>query len=139
MSSHIHKITEVDEGRKVGICAGCGPDSPVVWRHSNGRSYWICRRGPSWLGGQATPESRRAYAIPSKYGISVAEYDALLAKQGGICAICSRTCSTGRRLSVDHEHDSGRIRGLLCNSCNRAIGLFGDDPARLHAAIAYLS
>lgn len=133
----VHKLTDVDELRQIATCAGCGPDSAVVYRIGRGRGYWACQNG-SWKGGRKTPETRRAYAIPTKFGISVVEYDALLAKQSGVCAICSQVCSTGNHLAVDHDHNTGRIRGLLCSRCNRAIGLLGDDLARLQQAIAYL-
>jgi hypothetical protein len=71
-----------------------------------------------------------------RYGISPAEYDALLAKQDGACAICRRR-SKGR-LCVDHCHVTGMIRGLLCNECNGALGYLKDDQASLVAALAYL-
>lgn len=70
------------------------------------------------------------------YGISVAEYDALFAKQGGVCAIC-RKRSKGR-LCVDHCHVTGTVRGLLCSACNIALGSLKDDQASLVAALAYL-
>jgi hypothetical protein len=70
------------------------------------------------------------------YGISPAEYDALLAKQGGACAIC-RKRSKGR-LCVDHCHLTGTIRGLLCRACNLVLGALKDDQASLVAALAYL-
>jgi Recombination endonuclease VII len=71
-----------------------------------------------------------------RYGISPAEYDALLAKQNGACAICRRR-SKGR-LCVDHCHVTGMIRGLLCRECNGALGYLKDDQASLVAALAYL-
>jgi Recombination endonuclease VII len=71
-----------------------------------------------------------------RYGISPAEYDALLEKQGGACAIC-RKRSKGR-LCVDHCHVTGMVRGLLCNECNGALGYLKDDQASLVAALAYL-
>jgi Recombination endonuclease VII len=72
----------------------------------------------------------------TRYGISPAEYDALLAKQNGACAICRRRPKG--RLCVDHCHVTGRIRGLLCHSCNLALGYLRDDQASLIAAVAYL-
>jgi hypothetical protein len=70
------------------------------------------------------------------YGISAAEYDALLAKQGGVCAICRRRPKG--RLCVDHCHLTGMIRGLLCHSCNLGLGSMKEDQASLVAALAYL-
>jgi hypothetical protein len=71
-----------------------------------------------------------------RYGILPAEYDALLAKQGGACAICRKRAKG--RLCVDHCHLTGTIRGLLCHACNRALGALKDDQASLVAALAYL-
>lgn len=79
-----------------------------------------------------------------QYGLTTDQYEAMHAAQGGRCAICRRPevakSSKGKALSlaVDHDHGSGRVRGLLCGPCNRAIGLFGDDVERLRTAIAYL-
>src|SRR5262245_31068034 len=81
------------------------------------------------------PKARRAY-LKRCFGISPAEYDALLAKQNGACAICRRRSK--RRLCVDHCHVTGRIRGLLCYFCNLALGYLRDDQASLVAALAYL-
>jgi hypothetical protein len=55
------------------------------------------------------------------YGLSADDYDALLAEQGGVCALCRRQDSTGRRLAVDHDHVTGRIRALVCFNCNTKI------------------
>ena len=71
-----------------------------------------------------------------RYGISTADYDALLARQGGACAICRR--KSDRRLQVDHCHTTKEVRGLLCNNCNTTLGRCRDDPDILRAAIAYL-
>ncbi len=81
-----------------------------------------------------------------KYGIDRDEYDAMFAAQGGVCAICGNAetrvnprTATIRLLTVDHDHSTGAIRGLLCNNCNRALGLFGDDLSRVRAAALYLT
>jgi hypothetical protein len=81
----------------------------------------------------------RADHLRRKYGITQADYEALLARQNGGCAICRRKPNEKISLHVDHEHDSGRIRGLLCFRCNNALGDLGDDPVQLQRAIAYLS
>ena len=84
-----------------------------------------------------TPEQRRCNLLRGKYGIEPAEYDAILIKQGGGCAICGSIASR-RYLHVDHCHKTGRVRGLLCNTCNIGLGHFKDDPERLSRAVVYL-
>ncbi len=77
------------------------------------------------------------------YGITYAERDALILAQGGVCAVCNKPpeCgphSSSRQLQLDHCHGTGAIRGMLCTHCNRALGLFKDDPRVLRAAADYL-
>lgn len=72
-----------------------------------------------------------------RYGLASGQYDELFAQQGGTCAICHR-CPRQVALSVDHDHVTGRVRGLLCQNCNAALGMFKDDPALLARAIDYL-
>lgn len=80
----------------------------------------------------------REYNLNRKFGIGFIEYQKLLEKQKGICAICKEPPKT-RMLAVDHCHDTGQIRGLLCSKCNRGIGYLNDDPERLKQAIKYIS
>jgi hypothetical protein len=84
------------------------------------------------------PNYYRAGKLKKLYGLSTEEYDRLLEGQGGTCAICSKPCPTGRRLAVDHAHDTGKVRGLLCANCNRGLGLFGEDMRVMTMAIQYL-
>ena len=72
------------------------------------------------------------------YGIDLSRYNALFLSQGGLCAICKRLCPTGRRLAVDHDHKTKRVRGLLCAKCNPMLGNANDSPAVLRAAADYL-
>ena len=75
-----------------------------------------------------------------RLGMTPADYDALWKKQGGCCAICERAeweCK-GRRLDVDHDHTTGKVRGLLCRECNMTLGMVGDDAHRLMRAVKYL-
>lgn len=74
----------------------------------------------------------------SKYGIGLDEYNEKLAGQRGACAICERKNNGARRLAVDHDHDTGAVRGLLCNPCNTVLGLMSDNPLLLLAAANYL-
>lgn len=81
--------------------------------------------------------ARRRSVLRSKYGLTLEGYHALLEKQDGTCAICG--CRADKRaLHVDHHHGTGKIRGLLCNTCNRCLGLLKDDVAVLRSAVAYL-
>lgn len=57
-----------------------------------------------------------------KYQLTSEQYDAMVDAQKGLCAICQRECSSGRRLAVDHDHVTGKARGLLCTSCNIRLG-----------------
>lgn len=79
-----------------------------------------------------------------RYGLTVAEYEAMLAAQAGRCACC-RKIETHRgrngevsRLAVDHDHVTGSVRALLCHSCNTGVGSFYDEPALLRAAAEYI-
>lgn len=79
------------------------------------------------------------YDLKSRYGITVADYQQLLAAQGGVCACCGAgSAYGGRRLYVDHCHVTGEIRGLICHRCNAGIGMLGDDPAGVVRALTYL-
>lgn len=77
-----------------------------------------------------------------RYGIDVATYDRMLREQNGACAICGNASPGGkgvhRKFAIDHCHSTGVVRGLLCNLCNPALGLFSDSPEKLRAAIKYL-
>jgi hypothetical protein len=74
-----------------------------------------------------------------KYGMTIEDYDAMLETQGGVCAICAGPNQRDRRFDVDHDHKTGRVRGLLCSRCNVGIGLFKDNQGMLSSAIVYLS
>lgn len=74
----------------------------------------------------------------TKMGITPEIYGEKLSRQNGVCAICGKTNTGGKRLFIDHDHKSGAVRGLLCTHCNTGIGMFGDDREILAAAISYL-
>jgi hypothetical protein len=83
----------------------------------------------------------RDYNLRSRFGVTSKDYDALLAAQGGKCALCESRRPGGRweRFAVDHCHQTGRVRGLLCYGCNVALGRLGDTPERLLRAYQYVS
>lgn len=147
------------EGRGTGkVCRGCGVLQTYAcfpWNYNKalGRSYRASRchgckakRTREWS--QATYGDRSSHGIGLKkcYGLTLAQYDAMLAEQGSVCAICNQPEFTPkangkgiRPLGVDHDHATGAIRGLLCATCNNGLGCFKDDPKKLQAALSYLA
>lgn len=104
------------------------------------KHYAICKltlaKNPKYYS-----QRHRKYLLQKNYGISPAEYDALLKDQNYCCAICGTDKPTGRwkAFAVDHNHDTGAVRGLLCNECNRGMGLLKDDINLLRKAAEYLN
>lgn len=80
----------------------------------------------------------RRNMLKQNYGITADQYEEMLISQNWMCAICRRPEKSGKRMSVDHDHASGVVRGLLCAACNRGLGCFEDEPLRLVAAVDYL-
>ena len=84
---------------------------------------------------------RRKEALKHNYGMSLEEYNTLLESQQGCCAVCG-TIEPGhnhRHFCVDHNHETGSVRGLLCHYCNRGLGFLGDSMKRVESLLAYLS
>ncbi len=89
---------------------------------------------------QTHPEKRRQWAQKYLYGITKEQYDNFLLKQNNRCAICKTSNPKGSgSWHVDHDHQTLKVRGLLCNNCNLGLGYFADSKAGLLAAIEYLS
>lgn len=102
-------------------------------------------KAAAYLRGYRATERGRTYVRRMnlhKFGITSEDYDALLERQGSVCAACHMV-EIGRnqfgplRLAVDHDHKTGTIRGLLCMQCNRALGLLGDNPDRVESLAKY--
>lgn len=87
---------------------------------------------------EANPDANHTHRLARHYGLTSIQYDAMLTAQQGACAICLQPERGTRRLAVDHDHATGAVRGLLCASCNTAIGHMRDDPQRLRNAANYL-
>jgi len=94
-----------------------------------------------------TPEKGRDKNLRHSYGITIQEYNEMLDYQNGKCATCGTTEPGGRKSGrgggtnvfvVDHCHTTGKVRGLLCHSCNRAMGLLGDNVHIIEEMIKYL-
>lgn len=90
--------------------------------------------------GESQKERAREKELKNKYDISIQDYNMLLLKQKGKCAICPKDITENhRKLAVDHCHKTGRVRGLLCLKCNVGIGCFNDSTSTLQSAILYIS
>lgn len=82
---------------------------------------------------------KKSFIFAKRYGIKIEDYNKILDNQNGKCAICERHVSDfNRLLAVDHNHKTGKVRGLLCFSCNVAIGNFKDSIDILRKAVKYL-
>jgi hypothetical protein len=95
-------------------------------RASDGRQY------------RKNPDVYWARNLKSKYGLTVDQYNAMFTAQGGKCIICGEPERPGKRLGVEHDHATNRVRGLACERCNRAIGLVQESSVTLRAAADYL-
>lgn len=121
------KYRRCDEhrGRAVGRDAAEQRAATAKWRAANP---------------ERVVELTRKHNLKRHYGITPEDYATQLAVQGGACAICGTDNPSDRwdNFAVDHDHETGEVRGLLCGKCNKAIGLLSDDVSRLRSAIAYL-
>ena len=122
--------------RQAKACTKCGQLKPFsdYWVHSGAADG----RQSQCISCLAMPEIRREHKLQRAYGIGVEEYNQLLTDQGGVCCICQKECSSGRQLAVDHNHQTDKVRGLLCGNCNVGIGNLKDDPNLLRLAAEYL-
>ena len=127
------------------ICTKCGIEkslSDFYIEKRSGKEYPDCKQcrkdaARSYREGldSGVLEDRR---LRNVYGITLEEYDELWSKQGGVCRTCGGINKDGRRLSVDHDHDTDKVRGLLCTSCNLALGHIKDSVEILESMIKYL-
>ena len=76
--------------------------------------------------------------IKHRYGVTRTEWDTMFARQGGKCAICGKP-QNGRRLDVDHNHETGQVRQLICSQCNAGLGMLKDNTNLVNAASSYLT
>ena len=117
---------------KAGLCSTCYQRD--LWeRYPEKREAALKQRRDR---AKNNPGIRRNTALKTLYGIGIAEYNQMYEQQGGACAICEET-SDGN-LFVDHDHDTGAVRSLLCQKCNLGLGHFKDSPELLSKAYTYL-
>ena len=106
-------------------CKQCHAETSKLWRQNNKDTLRMI----------IIAKQKRRSVIRS-YGITPTYYNKLVILQDGRCAICK--CIPNRDLDIDHCHESGEIRGLLCSNCNKTLGMFKNDPELLQNAIDYL-
>jgi len=80
--------------------------------------------------------NRKKYNLKVNFGISIEDYNKLLLRQNGVCAVCGS--NTNRSLAVDHNHETGKVRGLLCGNCNTALGLLRENIQIIEKLKGYL-
>jgi hypothetical protein len=135
---------------KYRVLCDCGTEKTVAYyqmKQGKTQSCGCLQRikgegSPAYKHGRSrSKEYDLEYQMKKNYGIGFFEYDAMFEKQNGLCAICDAPPPNHhkKRLNIDHCHKSGRIRGLLCDACNRGIGLLKDSPDLMLKAISYLA
>lgn len=117
-------------------CRVCAVETVMQSRQKDPTSH----RESSKRWKQENPEQAHDMHLRRTYGVEYGTYAAMLEKQGGKCAVCEAAEPGGnsKNFHMDHCHDTGKVRGLLCTSCNNGIGRFNHDPELLREAAAYL-
>ncbi|WP_347056842.1 endonuclease VII domain-containing protein [Blastococcus sp. HT6-30] len=121
-------------------CPDCGNVQPVAGfprsraAASGYGTYCLPCHNERGKASRAKVGGSRTYHLARRYGITAAEADVMLAAQGGVCAVCR----TNPAEHVDHDHQTGAVRALLCFNCNGGLGQFRDDPDLLHMAAFYV-
>ena len=122
-------------------CPDCGEVKPLEAfcrnkRTRDGRAVYckLCHNARNKETVQRLHGGHRHYRLRDRYGIGASEVAALIETQGGVCAICRRNPA----VQVDHNHSTTKVRGVLCDGCNGALGAFHEDRALILRAIAYL-
>lgn len=126
-------------------CLKCGEEKPTDDFYLHRRSCKKCMRAYYQAFAAARPHYHRNRNLLTRYGISVDEYQTLLANQNFACPICEVEISETlgykekRPVVVDHNHETGEVRGILCSGCNLVLGHARENTTILYKAIVYLS
>lgn len=106
-----------------------------------GKRYWETKGSATYAANRANPEwleREKIRGVARRYGMTVETFLALLASQGGKCAACGDELVLGLKTHVDHDHDTGLVRALLCRGCNLAEGLLQGSAMRARKLAAYI-
>lgn len=123
-----------------GYCTSCKRKKATEWRNNNRGAYRKSSQESYHKHGEKNRFRSRLYAWKKKYGINLTynEYMLMFEAQKGRCAICKIHQDETSTFHVDHNHTSGKVRALLCSSCNLALGLVKERPEIMRSMIAYL-
>lgn len=121
-------------------CSRCGIEKPTADFYNTDAYCKQCRSEYKKTIRGKLRRKDRAYQLERLYGISLEDHDNILAAQNGCCPGCGATSFNDKsyHLAVDHNHETGEVRGLLCLKCNRILGLADDDPEVLRRLADYL-
>lgn len=115
-------------------CKDCPPPTTRPANHPGPRCATHHRAAVS-----ARKEAARGRHLETTYNITAEQYEAIKTAQGGVCAICQRANGRTKALAVDHNHETGEVRGVLCGPCNRGVlGHLRDSPDAMERAAEYL-
>lgn len=138
-----HRLSQATFTVSVDLCSRC-KSAPRL----HGSWCKTCRSEIRRAAYRANVERERAKvyesSIKRRYGLEMGDYQAMLLRQGGLCRICGEPepgrnrDGSPRRLHIDHNHQTGKIRDLLCSRCNKGLEGFRDDPQIMEEAIGYL-
>lgn len=147
-----HRLTEINTENQRGWCRGCLAEVDIVLV-DKARNRWVCavirrihqeadrvnnREARATTHREWYRKNGRNWTLQNKYGITQTDYETMFANQNGVCWVCGGPPDFYGRLVVDHHHDTGVNRGLLCNRCNRVLGMIKENPDILQSLLYYL-
>ena len=145
-----HNSICTKDGR-YAMCKPCVLAKNNAWRNANKGKVAECKRQYMMRNRDAIREHRKAYMaahkveaaeyrrrwnLAKRYGITLEQYADIWNRQGGLCGVCRKT---HRKMVVDHDHDTGKVRGILCHPCNVCLGGLGDNLDGVMRVVRYLS
>lgn len=137
------ELFKLDSRRKDGYsshCKQCAQQKSLEWRQNNRDKFNNIAKNYKLRNPEKHRDRNRSSTYKRLYGLDLDQYNQLLSKQNNCCAVCRQHQSTfNKALAVDHSHATGEVRGLLCDSCNRALGLVRDSIEVLKSMVKYLS
>ena len=140
----VYKANQGKSIQKPPLCSGCGTtEIDKFYVDASGKrtnkDCKECHKAKAKNRWQAKSVLDKRLTVAHRYGLTAEQYIALADQHGGKCGICGEIPKTARGLHIDHCHATGKVRGLLCHSCNVGIGALRDDPKLLSKALEYLT